>query len=66
MTAKGGAGAQLGVSSFTYDGAGNMTGRTVAGAAEQALAWDAEGELAGVSSDENGDGSVAESGVGVG
>ncbi|MFD2796970.1 RHS repeat-associated core domain-containing protein [Promicromonospora vindobonensis] len=61
VTARSGAGTQRGVSSFTYDGAGNMTGRTVAGASEQALTWDAEGELASVSSDENGDGSVAES-----
>ncbi|WP_274993508.1 hypothetical protein, partial [Promicromonospora iranensis] len=61
VTAKSGSGTELGVSSFAYDGAGNMTGRTVAGAAEQVLTWDAEGELASVSSDENGDGSVAES-----
>ncbi|WP_369371824.1 RHS repeat-associated core domain-containing protein [Promicromonospora sp. Populi] len=53
-------GTGAGISSFTYDDSGNMTGRTVAGQAAQALTWDAEGELAGVASDENGDGTVSE------
>ncbi|PUB31811.1 RHS repeat-associated protein [Promicromonospora sp. AC04] len=53
-------GAGVGTSSFAYDDSGNMTGRTVAGQAAQALTWDAEGELASVASDQNGDGTVSE------
>ncbi len=53
-------GTESGTSSFTYDVAGNMTGRSVAGQAAQALTWDAEGELANVASDTNGDGTVSE------
>ncbi|MFI2102919.1 RHS repeat-associated core domain-containing protein [Isoptericola sp. NPDC019693] len=48
----------LGTSSFTYDPAGNMTGRTVAGEAPQTLTWDAEGELASVAADQDTDGTV--------
>ncbi|WP_169736625.1 RHS repeat-associated core domain-containing protein [Promicromonospora kroppenstedtii] len=56
-----GSGANLGTSEYTYDAAGNMTGRNLAGAADQSLSWDAEGELASVAQDENGDGSVSAS-----
>lgn len=54
------AGGALGNSTYTYDAAGNMTARTVAGETGQTLSWDAEGELAGVESDANGDGSADE------
>ncbi|GGM15161.1 RHS repeat-associated core domain-containing protein [Promicromonospora citrea] len=60
VTAKNDAGATLGQSSFTYDSAGNMTGRTVAGISAQTLTWDAEGELASIASDEDGNGSVSQ------
>ncbi len=53
-------GTGAGTSSFTYDDSGNMTGRTVAGQATQALTWDAEGELANAASDQNGDGTVSD------
>lgn len=53
-------GTDAGDSSFTYDDAGNMTQRAMAGQAVQALSWDAEGELARVASDQDGDGSVSE------
>jgi RHS repeat-associated protein len=52
-TAAGGATA---TASFTYDSAGNMTGRNLPGVPEQTLKWDAEGELASVAQDGNGDG----------
>ncbi|MCF4123106.1 hypothetical protein L1785_19220 [Antribacter sp. KLBMP9083] len=60
VTTKNSAGATTGTSSFSYDQAGNMTGRTLAGQAAQALAWDAEGELASASQDGNGDGDTAD------
>ncbi|GGI12206.1 RHS repeat-associated core domain-containing protein [Isoptericola cucumis] len=50
--------ATLGTSSFAYDAAGNTSRRAVAGEAVQTLSWDAEGELAGVSADQDGDGAV--------
>lgn len=53
-------GAKTGTSTFDYDTAGNMTARAVAGKTAQALAWDAEGELASVASDTDGDGTVEE------
>lgn len=42
VTATGGA---TGTDTYTYDGAGNTTGRTLAGGAKQTLTWDAEGRL---------------------
>ncbi|WP_454859221.1 RHS repeat domain-containing protein [Promicromonospora soli] len=53
-------GTGAGTSSFTYDASGNMIGRTVAGQPAQKLSWDAEGALAGVGSDTNGDGTVSD------
>ncbi|MCP2264875.1 RHS repeat-associated core domain-containing protein [Promicromonospora thailandica] len=55
-----GGGAMLGTSAFTYDQAGNMTGREVAGEAVQELSWDVEGELESVAQDTDDDGSVSE------
>lgn len=60
-------GKDAGVAAFTWDDAGNMTGRAVPGAAGgarsvQSLAWDAEGELASVGTDTNGDGDTADTG----
>ncbi|MBE1874377.1 RHS repeat domain-containing protein [Myceligenerans pegani] len=52
-------GAQTGTSAFEYDAAGNMTGREYAGEALQELTWDAEGELAAVAEDANGDGAIS-------
>ena len=52
-------GNQTGTSSFTYDDAGNMTGREHAGLPFQELSWDAEGELATVAADADGDGAVS-------
>ncbi|WP_170177025.1 RHS repeat domain-containing protein [Myceligenerans xiligouense] len=52
-------GAQTGTSSFTYDDAGNMTGRDQAGQTLQELSWDAEGELAAVAEDTDGDGTIS-------
>ncbi|WP_285104033.1 RHS repeat-associated core domain-containing protein [Promicromonospora sp. MEB111] len=53
-------GTDAGTSSFIYDASGNMLQRAVAGQAAQALTWDAEGELASVGSDQNGDGTVSD------
>jgi RHS repeat-associated protein len=58
VTATGG-GAALGNSAYSYDEAGNMTGRDVAGQAAQELSWDAEGELESVAEDGNGDGAIS-------
>ena len=60
VVAAGSDGAELGQSSFSYDGAGNMTGRQVAGQAAQELSWDVEGELGSVAVDGDGDGAVSE------
>jgi RHS repeat-associated protein len=60
VTTKNAAGATTGTSSFSYDQTGNMTGRTLAGQSAQTLAWDAEGELASVKQDGNGDGDTAD------
>ncbi len=60
VTAKGAAGAVLGTSTFSYDDAGNLTGRAVAGQEAQELSWDTEGELESVAEDTDGDGSVSE------
>ena len=49
-----------GTSSYTWDAAGNMTGRNVAGEANQQLAWDVEGELAELRQDGNGDGDTSD------
>ncbi|WP_253877453.1 RHS repeat-associated core domain-containing protein [Promicromonospora umidemergens] len=54
-------GTQLGTSEYSYDASGNMVGRDLARESAQSLAWDAEGELASVEQDENGDGSVSAS-----
>ncbi|MBO0609853.1 RHS repeat-associated core domain-containing protein [Myceligenerans salitolerans] len=52
-------GAQPGTSAFEYDAVGNMTGRDQAGQALQELSWDAEGELAAVAEDADGDGTIS-------
>ena len=62
VTTKDAGGATTGTSSFSYDHAGNMTGRTLAGQAKQMLSWDAEGELASLSQDGNGDGDATDAG----
>ncbi len=49
---------QVGTSTFGYDAAGNMTARDTPGQAAQSLTWDREGELRGVQSDGDGDGTV--------
>lgn len=49
-----------GTSSYTWDAAGNMTGRNVAGQATQQLAWDIEGELAELRQDGNADGDTTD------
>ena len=58
VTATDGGGA-LGTSMFSYDQAGNMTGRDVAGRAVQELSWDTEGELESVAEDGDGDGTIS-------
>ncbi|MEU4388089.1 RHS repeat-associated core domain-containing protein [Promicromonospora sp. NPDC023805] len=60
VTATASSGAALGTASFTYDGAGNMTGRKHVGEPAQKLTWDPEGELAAVAEDTNGDGQVSD------
>lgn len=60
VTTKDSEGATVGTSSFSYDQAGNMTGRTLAGQTAQTLAWDAEGELTSLAQDGNGDGDTAD------
>jgi RHS repeat-associated protein len=60
VTTKNSAGTTTGTSSFSYDQAGNMTGRTLAGQRAQTLAWDAEGELSSVAQDGNGDGDTTD------
>jgi RHS repeat-associated protein len=58
-----------GVSEFTWDAAGSMTGRKVpdgtGGRATQSLTWDPEGELASVGQDGNADGDVVDAGEAV-
>ncbi|MFC4627051.1 HYD1 signature containing ADP-ribosyltransferase family protein [Promicromonospora alba] len=49
-----------GTSSYTWDAAGNMTGRNVAGQATQQLAWDVEGELTELRQDGNADGDTTD------
>lgn len=49
-----------GTSSYTWDAAGNMTGRNVAGQATQQLTWDVEGELTELRQDGNGDGDTTD------
>lgn len=58
VTATDAGGSGLGESSYSWDGAGNLTGRQPAGKPVQELEWDIEGELASVAQDTDGDGTV--------
>jgi YD repeat-containing protein len=62
VTTKNASGATTGTSAFSYDQAGNMTGRTPAGQSAQTLTWDAEGELESLAQDGNGDGDLTDPG----